>query len=191
MRIWKAAGISVVALGALTACGGVQGAGLFVDGERISEEVIDGYVDDQVDSYLEQGATEADIDFGSDRESVVLCVLFAELGRASDTESVEASDNLESECTGAQAYIESVYQSAEPRELTDEELEHVQGLGGAFEQLPPDAQAELMLTAGFHDALIAQLEEYDVRVNPRYGVETFSLLNEQADGLFDVEIPQR
>lgn len=172
----------------------MQGAALYVGDERVSETTIDGYVDDEVQSFFDQGATEADIDYASNRESAVLCVMFSELGRQMGLNEPDTSDavsELDAECIRANAYVSEIGATAEPRELTDDELAHMVRLGAAFDQIPAEDQARLEATAGFSDTLADRLEEYDVRVNPRYGVETFELLPEEAEGLFAVEIPQR
>lgn len=184
----------MVALGTLTACSGLQGAGMFVGGERISETTIDGYVDDQIESYVDQGATQADIDYGSNREAAVLCVMVSELGRQigfDEPDTSEAVSELDAECISAGAYMEDFAAESEPRELNDAELAHMSRLGVPFEQMSPQEQANMMVYAGLSDTIADYLEEYDVSVNPRYGVDSLQLLSEEAEGLFSVEIPQR
>ncbi|HLU27529.1 MAG TPA: hypothetical protein VKZ65_03750 [Glycomyces sp.] len=194
MRTLKLAGVAAVGLAALTACSNVQGAALYVGDERVSEATIDGYVDDTVTSYVDQGATLADIDYASSREQAVLCLMFDALGKSLDLpepDTAQAAEGLEERCMAAQTYLDTIASEAEPRELTEAELADVRALGFEFEQLPARNKADLMFSAGFADLLNEYIDEYDIRVNPRYGVDVFSVMPEELDGLFDVEIPQR
>ena len=194
VRTLKLAGLAAVGVAALTACTNVQGAALYVGDERVPEATIDGYVDDQVESYFEQGATQADIDYGANREAAVTCVLFAEIGRAEEMtapDTSQAVSELDAECVEAQAYVSAIAEEAEPRELNDEELAFLRDAGYDWDSLRPTDQESLMVSAGLTDAISAYFEEYDVRVNPRFGVDSFSLMSEDLEGLFEVEIPQR
>lgn len=194
MRTLKLVGAAAVGLMALAACSNVQGAALYVGDERISEETLDGYVDDTVTSYLDQGATGEDIDYAMTREQTVLCLVFDELGQRLDLpepDTAAAVSELDERCMAGQAYLNTLAAESTPRELTDDELAQVSGLGWEFSQLQDQNKADLMFAAGFHDLLTDYVEEYDVRVNPRYGVEAYPLMPEELGGLFDVELPQR
>jgi hypothetical protein len=194
VRTFRLAAVASVGLLALAGCGSEQGAALFVGDERVSESTVDGYVElaEAANAELESDAVA--VDLSSNRESAVLCVLFSELGQAMDLpepETAAAVDEFDAECARASAYLDEIAADIEPRELTDEELDHMARLGVPFEQLAPQDQAAMMTYAGLSDALTGYFEEYDVRVNPRYGVDSFPLLAEGAEGLFEVEIPQR
>ena len=194
MRTLKLVGLAAVGLAALTACSNVQGAALYVGDERVSEATLDGYVDDTVTSYLDQGATLADIDYATSREQAVLCLMFDELGKSLDLpepDTAQAASGLEERCLAAQTYLDTIAAETVPRDLTEAELADVRALGFEFDQLPAQNKADLMFSAGFADLLEEYIEEYDIRVNPRYGVDVFSVMPEELDGLFDVEIPQR
>ena len=194
MRTLKLVGAAAVGLMALAACSNAQGTALYVGDERISEAALDGYVDDTVASYLDQGATSADIDYATTRERTVLCLVFDELGQRLDLpepDTAAAASELDARCMAGQAYLNAIAEDSSPRELSDEELDQLRELGWDYSQLPAQNQADLMLTAGFHDLLTEYVEEYDIRVNPRYGVDSFPLLSADFDGLFDVELPQR
>ncbi|WP_156925770.1 hypothetical protein [Glycomyces arizonensis] len=194
MRTLKLAGLAAVGVAALTACSNVQGAALYVGEERVSEASLDGYVDDTVTSYLDQGAAPADIDYAASREQAVLCLMFDELGRALDLpepDTGQAVSDLDERCIAAQGYLNTIAADAEPRELTEPELAKLREIGFEFAQLPDQNKADLKFSAGFSDLLGGYIEEYDIRVNPRYGVDAFSVMPEELQGLFDVEIPQR
>ncbi|MCD0447210.1 hypothetical protein LO763_26700 [Glycomyces sp. A-F 0318] len=194
MRTLRLAAVASIGLLALGACGTEQGAALFVGDERISETTVDGYVEAVAAANEQPEIDTMDFDLSSNRESTVLCLMFAELGRQMDLaepDTAGAAEGLETECAEASAYLNEILAKAEPRELTDDELAHMTRLGSPFEQMMPQDQATMMVYAGFSDALIGYLEEYDVRVNPRYGVDAFPVLAEGAEGLFEVEIPQR
>lgn len=194
VRTPKLVGLAAVGLMALAACTNVQGAALYVGDERISEETLDAFVDDQVSSFISQGATEADIDFGQNREAAVLCVLFAELGRNMDLEAPDTSEavtELDEECLHAQGALAAVAEEAEPRELTDSEQSVLADAGYEYETVPPEGRASLDAGAGLYTSLTEYIDRYDVRVNPRYGVDTFSVMTDELSELFEVEIPQR
>ncbi|WP_155829969.1 hypothetical protein [Glycomyces tenuis] len=194
MRTLKLVGLAAVGLAALTACGSAQGTALYVGDERISEATFDGYVDDTVGSYLDQGATLADISYADSREQAVLCLVFDELGRQLDLpepDTAAAASELEAHCIAGQTYLNAIAAESEPRELTEDELAQVSELGWDFAELPDQNKMDLMLAAGFYDSLSGYVEEYDVRVNPRYGVDAYHVMPEELGGLFDVEFPQR
>ncbi|GAB3999328.1 hypothetical protein GCM10029992_27790 [Glycomyces albus] len=117
MRIWKAVGAAAVALGALTACSGVQGAGLFVGGERISEDVVDGYVDELATLQTEQGGGDlAGYDYSQERVAVVEFLVTAELGRELDLEKPEgAGDDINGLYAEYTSYLGQLSRQAEPR----------------------------------------------------------------------------
>lgn len=194
VRILKLAGLAAIGLAALTACSSMQGAALYIGDERVSEDVIDGYVDDTVTSYIEYGADPAEFDYAANREQTVLCLLFDELGKHLDLpepDTGQAVSELDERCIAGQTHLNMIAAEAEPRELTEAERAELRRLGWEFAQLPPQNQADLMLSAGLADLLSEYIEEYDIRVNPRYGVDVFPVMPEELDGLFDVEIPQR
>jgi hypothetical protein len=194
VRTLKLAGLAAVGLAALTACSNAQGTALYVGDERVSEATLDGYVDDTVDSYLEQGASPDDIDYANSRQQTVLCVVFDELGQRLDLpepDTAAAQSDLEARCIAGQEYLNAIAAESEARELTEDELAHLRGLGWSFDELPEPNQQDLRHAAGFSDLLNGYIEEYDIRVNPRYGLDAYHVMPEELDGLFDVEIPQR
>lgn len=120
--------VAVVAVGllALGACGSEQGAALFVGDERVSEATLDGYVDANVAPYFEQGATMADINYGDNRRQAAFIALFAELGQEiglTAPETGSAANEFEALQLEAAAYYEALLVDAEPRAMTQEELE--------------------------------------------------------------------
>ncbi|WP_157930620.1 hypothetical protein [Glycomyces xiaoerkulensis] len=196
MRTLKLAGIAAVGLGALTACSSsMQGAAMFVGDERITENTIDGYVDEIADLTVEEsGGALEDFDYGANREQVVIWVMLSEIGQREDLsepDTSQATSELHGLFLEAEGYSSQIYEGAEPRELTDAEIEAMSELGTDFTELRPADQESLMQMAGISDALSGYIEDYDVRVNPRYGVESFDIGSEELDGLFEVEIPQR
>ncbi|SDD30984.1 hypothetical protein [Glycomyces harbinensis] len=194
MRTFRIAAVASVGLLALAGCGTEQGAALFVGDERISESTVDGYVELAEEANTDPEIEAVNLDLAPNRESAVLCVLFSELGQAMDLpepDTAAAVDDFDAECTRASGYLDAISADVEPRELTEDELAHMADLGAPFEQLAPEDQAAMEAYAALSDALAGYFEEYDVRVNPRYGVDAFPLLAEGAEGLFEVEIPQR
>ncbi|WP_460540354.1 hypothetical protein [Glycomyces halotolerans] len=194
MRIGKLAGAAAVALGALTACGSLQGTAVFVGDERVSEATLDGFVDDSVSRSLDQGSTMAEIDYSQNREAAVLCVVLVELGEALDLEAADtgqAVSDLDEQCLLAQGYLTAIGQEVEPRELDEAQHAQLRDLGFGFEELPRENQVDLMNRAGLVAELQGYIDEYDVRVNPRYGVDSLNLSPEGLEGMFVVEIPQR
>jgi hypothetical protein len=118
--------VAAVGLLALGACGSEQGAALFVGDERVTEATLDGYVEGEVASYLEQGATMADISYADSRQQAAFITLFAELGRqiglpAPDTGG--AADEYEALYMEAADYYQVLSLQAEPRAMTQVELE--------------------------------------------------------------------
>lgn len=99
---------------------------MFVGDQRVTEATLDGYVDAEMDSYFEQGATLADVSYGDSRQKAAFIVLFAELGQAMDLETPDtnnAADEFEARYIEAAAYYDEIAAAAEPREMTDAELE--------------------------------------------------------------------
>lgn len=137
VRKLKAAGVVLVGLLALSACGSQQGAAMFVDGERVPESTVDGYVDSEVDTYLDQGATVADIRYGDSRNQAATVVLIAELGRAAGLEASGASSGNEYEALRQEAgeYYQALQERAEPRTMTTAELEALSEAVAADEEL--------------------------------------------------------
>jgi hypothetical protein len=123
LRIVAVASVGLLALGA---CGSEQGAAMFVGDQRVTEATLDGFVDAEMDSYFEQGATLDDVSYGDSRQKAAFIVLFAELGQALGLEAPDtnnAADEFEARYIEAAAYYDEIASAAEPRELTDAEFE--------------------------------------------------------------------
>jgi hypothetical protein len=118
--------VASVGLVALGACGSEQGAAMFVGDERVTEATLDGYVDGEVASYLEQGATLEDVSYGDSRQNAAAVVLYAELGHALDLEAPDtnnASSEFEALYMEAVKYRDELAATAEAREMTEDEAE--------------------------------------------------------------------
>jgi hypothetical protein len=117
--------VAAVGLLALGACGSEQGAALFVGDERVTEVTLDGYVDGEVASYLEQGATMADISYADSRQQAAILMLLTELGRELELPADTAGAASESEALYLEAvgYYQAISERAEPRAMTNAELE--------------------------------------------------------------------
>lgn len=130
--------MAAVGLLGLGACGSEQGAAMFVGDERVTEATLDGYVDGEVDSYLEQGATLADISYGDSRLTTASIVLIAELGEAIGLEAPDtsdAADEFEARHIEAAAYYNEIAAAAEPREMTEAETESLMAAVGSDQEL--------------------------------------------------------
>ncbi|WP_243900880.1 hypothetical protein [Glycomyces niveus] len=124
MRKLRLVAVASIGLLALGACGSQQGAAMFVGDQRVTEATLDGYVDGEIDAYLEQGATLADISYGDSRTQAAAIVLVAELGRAIGLEAPDthgAANELEAQLIEAGKYYDELTEAAEPRELTETE----------------------------------------------------------------------
>jgi len=118
--------VASVGLLALGACGSEQGAAMFVGDQRVTEATLDGYVDAEMSSYFEQGATLEDVTYGDSRRQTAFVVLFAELGQAMGLEAPDtssAADEVDALYMEAGKYYDEISAAAEPRELTDAEFE--------------------------------------------------------------------
>lgn len=163
---------------------------MFVGDERVSEDVIDGYVEGIADLRVEQGEDLAIHDFAEDREQAVIYVLYAELGRAADLGPVDtagAADEFEELYLEAAGYYEAIMTASEPRELTQAEMEALVAAAAEDPGLAGATVADLQMLAGFTDDLAAYVDEYGIAVNPRYGDFDLSPL----PSIFPVEVPQR
>jgi hypothetical protein len=123
LRLVAVASVGLLALGA---CGSEQGAAMFVGDQRVTEATLDGYVDGEVASYLEQGATLEEVSYGDSRQNAAAVVLFAELGHALDLEAPntnDAANEFEALYIEAVTYRDELVQSAEAREMTEAEAE--------------------------------------------------------------------
>jgi hypothetical protein len=144
--------VAAVGLLALGACGSEQGAALFVGDERVTEATLDGYVDGEVASYLEQGATMADISYGDSRQQAATFMLVAELGRALElpapdtSEAVNESEALYLEAVG---YYQVLAERAEPRDMTQAELEALNAAIAADQNLLQSILEEWAMAQSF------------------------------------------
>jgi hypothetical protein len=130
--------VASVGLLALGACGSEQGAAMFVGDQRVTEATLDSYVDAEMSSYFEQGATLADVSYGDSRRQAAFVVLFAELGKAMGLEAPDtnnAADEVEALYMEAGKYYDEIAAAAEPRELTDAELEGLNAAVGGDQEL--------------------------------------------------------
>ncbi|MCC3765488.1 hypothetical protein K3N28_20715 [Glycomyces sp. TRM65418] len=172
MRRLRLVGVAAVGLLALGACGSEQGAALFVGDERVTESTIDGYVDGTVASYLEQGATMADISYADNRQQAALIVLFAELGREIGLPAPQtggAADEYEALYLEAVEYHETLSQRAEPRAMTKDELE---ALNTAIEGDENLLQRIVQEWAVGQNLTQAQFQEFGMAVQSDPGILT-------------------
>jgi hypothetical protein len=183
------AGVAAAGLLVLGACGSQQGAALFVGDERVPESTIDGYVTTIADFREEQGEDLAVHDYSGDREQVVVYVLYAELGQAVGLDAAESggAGELETLALEAEQYFQLLVERAEPRPLTEAEMEAAIAAAETDANVAGYSQGDLELLAGFTDDLAGYIEEYDISVNPRYGEFDLSPL----PSVFPVEVPKR
>jgi hypothetical protein len=162
--------VAAVGLLALGACGSEQGAALFVGDERVTESTIDGYVDGQVASYIEQGATMADISYADNRQQAAFIVLIAELGReiGLDAPSTGAAANeFEALYLEAVEYYGLLSERAEPRAMTDAELEALNAAIEADQSLLQRIVEEWLAAQNLTDS---QLAEFNMAAQTDPGV---------------------
>lgn len=181
------AAVASVGLLALAACGTEQGAAMFVGDERIAETTVDGYVDSVAELRVQQGQDLYFYDYSGDRYSVVVYMIYSELGHAVGLDPVPGDDELQVLAQEYEAYTSEFYAEAEPRELTQAEMEAAVAAASTNENLANASIEDLEHLAGFTDDLAAYVEEYDISVNPRYGQVDISPL----PSVFPVEVPQR
>jgi hypothetical protein len=190
VRTLRLAGIAVAATLGLAACSVDQGAALFVGDERIPQSTVDDHVDRLADMQTEVEAELAGYDYTGDREMVIFLMLYTELGRALGLTAADtsgASDVTEALYLEGVGYASELQSQAEPRELNDAEIRALADAGFPIDQLTPDDQYYVMTMAGFADDLDGYVQQFDIRVNPRYGVDSIPLI----DGVIEVAIPQR
>lgn len=172
MRRLRLVAVAAVGLLALGACGSEQGAALFVGDERVTEATLDGFVDGEVASYLEQGATMADISYADSRQQAAIFMLFAELGRelelpAPDTGA--AANENEALYLEAVGYYQTLSSRAEPRAMTQAELE---ALNAAIEADQSLLQTIVQEWAAAQELTQAQFEEFSMAAQSDPGVLT-------------------
>lgn len=158
VRRLKLAGIAAMAVAALTACTNVQGAAVFVGDERIPEATVDGYVDEL--AVLQTESAEIDLagyDYTVDREFVVEYVVLAELGRAMELEKpAEADETLQGLYYEGNAYRDALSREAEPRELSQAEVDAMNNAVAGDQQLISKIVDQWVNTAGLTDDEIEQ-----------------------------------
>ncbi|WP_246039680.1 hypothetical protein [Glycomyces buryatensis] len=190
MRTLRLVTVASVGLLALAACGSQQGAAMFVGDERVSEATVDGYVEQVAEFREEQGEDLTMFDYSSDREQAAVFTLYTELGRQLELEapgSPADADELDALIAEASSYYETLLAQAEPRALTEAEVEAVITSAQSNTELANLTQEQAEQLAGFSDDMNEYVEEYDIAVNPRYGHVDLSPI----PGVFEVEIPQR
>ncbi|HEX2142955.1 MAG TPA: hypothetical protein VHG10_00455 [Glycomyces sp.] len=172
MRKLRLVAVASVGLLALGACGNEQGAALFVGDERVTEATLDGYVDGRVSSYLEQGATLAEVSYGDNRQEAAFIVLFAELGREIGLDAPEtgsAENEYDARYIEAAAYYDNLSSRAEPRPMTEAELDALNTAIDADQNLLQRIVEEWLAAQGLTDA---QLQEFNMAVQSDPGILT-------------------
>lgn len=135
---------------------------MFVGDERVTEATLDGYVDGTVSSYLEQGATMADISYADGRQQAAFIVLIAELGRAEGLEAPDtssAADEFEAQYIEAAEYYQVLSERAEPRPMTQDELEALNAAIESDEALLQRVVQEWIAGAGLSNE---ELEQFNM-----------------------------
>lgn len=176
-----------VGLLALGACGSEQGAAMFVGDQRVTEATLDGYVDGEVSSYLEQGATLEEISYADSRQKAAFIVLFAELGQAMDLEAPEtgsAANEFEAQYIEAAKYYDEIAAAAEPREMTDPELEALNAAVAADQNLLQRAVEGWIASEGLTEDELAQFNAA-AQADPNVVGEVVRLWGEQQAGFAD------
>ncbi len=181
------AAAAAVGLLALGACGNEQGTALFIGGERITETTVDGYVDESVERWGDPDQELYTYDLSGNRNSVVLIMIFSELGHAVGLDPVPGDDGLQTLINEYNTYTGEFFEQAEPRELTQAEMEAAVAAAATNENLANASLEDLQQLAGYTDDLNEYVEEYDISVNPRYGKLDLGPL----PSVFPVEVPQR
>lgn len=179
--------VASVGLLALGACGSEQGAAMFVGDQRVTEATLDGYVDAEMDSYFEQGATLADVSYGDSRQKAAFIVLFSELGEAMDLEAPDtnsAADDFEARYIEAAAYYDEIASAAEPRAMTEAEAEALNAAVGNDQNLLQRAVEGWLSTQQLTEQ---QLAEFNMAAqsDPAILQQVVQLWGEQQAGFAD------
>jgi hypothetical protein len=184
LRLVAVASVGLLALGA---CGSEQGAAMFVGDERVTEATLDGYVDGEVASYLEQGATLEDVSYGDSRQNAAAVVLYAELGQALELEAPD-TNNAQSEFEAlymeAVKYRDELASSAEPRELTDDEAEALNAAAAGDQNLVQRIVSEWLAAADLSEDEVGQFYQA-ANADPNVVGEVVRMWGEQQAGFAD------
>jgi hypothetical protein len=160
---------------------------MFVGDERVTEATLDGYVDGEISSYLDQGATLADVSYGDSRHQAAFIVLIAELGRQIGLEAPEtkgAANEYEAQYLEAVEYYEVLSSQAEPREMTEAESEALDTAIQSDQSLLQRIGQEWVTEQGFDEDELAQFN-MDVQANPDLITEMVQEWGAQQAGFAD------
>ncbi|MDA1361646.1 hypothetical protein O1R50_18610 [Glycomyces luteolus] len=160
---------------------------MFVGDQRVTEATLDGYVDGEVSSYLEQGATLEEVSYADSRQKAAFIVLFAELGQAMDLEAPDtssAANEFEAQYIEAAKYYDEIAAAAEPREMTDVELEALNSAVSGDQNLLQRAVEGWIASEGLTEE---ELMEFNMAAqsDPTVLQEVVQLWGEQQAGFAD------
>ena len=187
MRKLRLVAVASVGLLALGACGSEQGAAMFVGDQRVTEATLDGYVDGEVDMYLDQGATIEEISYGDSRQKAAFIVLFAELGQAMGLEAPDtnsAADEFEARYIEAAAYYDEIAAAAEPRAMAEAEAEALNAAVAGDQNLLQRAVEGWIASEELTDEELAQFNTA-AQADPAIIAEVVRMWGEQQAGFAD------
>jgi hypothetical protein len=160
---------------------------MFVGDERVTEATLDGYVDGEIASYLEQGATLEDVSYGDSRQNAAAVVLFAELGRALELEAPntnDAANEFEAVYIEAVKYRDELVEAAEAREMTEAEAEALNAAVASDQNLVQHIVSEWLAAANLTEDELGQFYAA-AEADPNVVGEVVRMWGEQQAGFAD------